>query len=134
MSGTPFYLYFEILFPILIFAAQWFLYKQVVRFVKSFPSSPSWAAKSLLYLFASFNVLFLPLLLFTSSLMASQNVHYCIVFPVYGVAGCNIFPLLVLSIIRIFGCRLMQCCMLGKNISNHQKHSLYVKLTPPFEN
>ena len=52
----------RVVFPVLIFAAQWFLYKQAVSFVKSLPSSPSWVTGCLPWVFGFFNFFFLPLL------------------------------------------------------------------------
>jgi len=134
MSGTPFYFIFRIIFPILIFAAQWFLYKQVVRFVKSFPSSPSWAAKSLLYLFGFFNVLFLPLLFIHVFLNGiAKWFIYCIVFPVYVWQGATFFLFLVLSIIRIFRLPFDAMLHVGKRISPINQKIIVLKLTPHFE-
>jgi predicted MPP superfamily phosphohydrolase len=134
MSGTPLYFIFRVVFPVLIFGAQWFLYKQAVRFVKSLPSSPSWVAAGLPWVFGFFNFFFL-LLLFIHPY--SRNfprwIMYCAVYPIYIWEGATFFVFLVLSIIRILRLPFEAVFHIGKRISPINQKIIVMKSTTNFE-
>jgi len=133
MSGTPFYFIFRVLFPVLIFTAQWFLYKKAVRLVKSFPLSPFWMGASLPWVFGFFNLLFLPLL-FIHPYIASfpRWLMYCAVYPIYAWQGATFFIFLVLSLLGILRLPFDAIFSIGKKISPINKKIIVMKSTPGF--
>ncbi len=134
MSGTPFYFTFRFILPIIIFAGQWFLYKQVVRLVKSFPSSPAWITKALLYLFGFFNLLFLPLFFIHPYFTSIPNWFiYSIVFPVYVWEVATFFVFLILLLIRILRLPFEALLNVGKRIAPIKQKINVMKSTPHFE-
>ncbi len=134
MSGTPLYFIFRVVFPVLIFAAQWFLYKQAVRFVKSLPSSPSWVKGGVPWVFGFFNFFFLPLLFIHPYFRNFPRwIMYCIVYPIYVWEAATFFVFIVLSIIRILRLPFDAVFHIGKRISPINEKIIVMKSTANFE-
>jgi uncharacterized protein len=134
MSGSPFFFIFRIIFPILLFLIQWFLYKRVVRFVKSFPAPPFWAIKSVRYLFIFFDLSFLILFLPPHTYLDgfSKWFIYCVVFPIYVWQGATFFIFLVLLIIRILQLPFDAVFRVGKSIPPIKERMIVMRSTPRF--
>jgi uncharacterized protein len=133
MSGTPFYFIFRVLFPVLIFTAQWFLYKKTVRLVKSFPHSPSWMAASVPWVFGFFNLLYLPLLFIHPYIRSFPRwLMYCTVYPIYAWQGATFFVFLVLSLLRILRLPFDGIFSISKKISPINNKIIVMKSTPGF--
>ena len=133
MSGTPYYLLFKVLFPALIFTAQYFLYKKALRFVASLPSSPSWVVKGLPWAFGYFNVSFLPLFFLHPYFRSFPNwVMYITVYPIFVWQGATFFLFFVLSIIRILRLPFETVFHIGKKITPINQKIIIMKSSPSF--
>jgi uncharacterized protein len=134
MSGTPFFFIFRIIVPVLLFAAQWNLYKRTVRFVKSFRTFPSWGVKSVSYLFLFFNAAFLILFFLHVSLNEFPKfILYYAAYPIYVWQGATFFIFLVLSIIRILRLPFEAVFHVGKSFSAINQRIIVMKSTANFE-
>jgi len=133
MSGTPFYFIFRVVFPVLIFTAQWFLYRKAVRFAKSLPSSPAWVAASLPWIFGFFNLLFIPLLFIHPYIRSFPKwAMYCAIYPIYVWQGSTFFLFIVLAIIRILRLPFETIFHLGNKFSPINQKIIVMKSTPGF--
>ena len=130
MSGTPFYFVFRIIVPVLLFAAQWNLYKRTLRFVKSFPTFPSWGTRSTTTLFLFFNAAFLILFFLHLSLSEFPKLFLSYaVYPIYIWEGATFFIFLVLSIIRILRLPFEAVFHVGKSFSAINQKIIVMKST-----
>ena len=134
MSGTPLYFFFRVIFPILIFTIQWFLYRKTERFVKSFSTAPRWFAKAVPYVFGFFNLAFLPLLFIHS--FTNELPHwffYGIAYPIYVWQGATFFLFVVLSIVRILRMPFTALLHVGKMFAPVKEKIIVMKSTQKFQ-